>query len=269
LTQQIRVEQQPLSSTDLSYFAEQQQIGTRVKEYTGTLLVKSLLGISLSIVGMAFILAGVAVLILNPAAFLRGMYAGIFGAAWLSFGMFQLRGAARARGAHLSAGTEGVMQVKGTQTEVMRWNQIAAVQQTFTRIQHNYFLQAYILLRRDGTALTLEKSSTDFKALRKTIEAEVTRCQLPEAIAAYHAGHPVIFGAIMVNAQGISVQRQKEHKTLAWNEFKTVKVNDGRFIIKKQGAIASWVPLLIPEVPNLCVLLALIEHITNGQKRRY
>lgn len=62
MIKQIRVGQQPPLSTDLSYFAEQQQIGTRVKEYTGTLLVKSLLGISLSIVGMAFILAGVAVL---------------------------------------------------------------------------------------------------------------------------------------------------------------------------------------------------------------
>ena len=122
MTKQIQVGQQPPLSTDLSYFAEQQQIGTRVKEYTGTLLVKSLLGISLSIMGIAFILAGVAVPILNPAAFLRGIYAGIFGAAWLSFGMFQLRGAARARGARISVKTVGVMQVKGNQTEVMRWH---------------------------------------------------------------------------------------------------------------------------------------------------
>lgn len=266
MSKHIRAVQQPAVSRGLFHLAETQQIGTRVKEYKGTAFMKSLLGISLSILGSAFLLAGVAVLIYNPRAFFTGVYAGIFGFCLLSFGVLQLRVALRARGARIYLGTDGVMRVKGKQTEVMRWDHIVAVQKVFTQLQNNFFLSAYLLLQRDGSALALEKSYKDFKGLGKTIEEEVTRRLLPEAIRAYHAGSPVNFGSILVDAQGIHVQKQKEQKTLAWNEFKMIKEHDGRLMIKKQGALTTWETLFLPQVPNLCVLLALIEHIVDGYK---
>lgn len=132
-------------------------------------------------------------------------------------------------------GSDGLMRVKGHQAETIRWEHIAAVQKSFTQLQNNYFLKAYILLRPDGSALTLEKSYQHFQELGKTIEDEVTRRMLPGAFAAYYAGRPVNFGAIEVSFQGIRIPNTG--KTLPWNEFKAVKVYDGRVTLKKQGAM--------------------------------
>jgi hypothetical protein len=264
MAKQIQAGQQQPLSTVVYQFAEAQQIGAVVKEYKGGTLTKSLLGISLSVLGTAFIIVGVAAIVNIFPSFGKEFYALIIGIGFLGFGITQVRGASRNQGAQVYVGTDGLMRVKGNQAESIRWDQIAAVQKAFTKMQNNYFLKAFILLRSDRSALTLEKSFKDFNELGKTIEEEVTRRMLPGAVAAYNAGSPVNFGAIMVSYQGISVQNGQ--KTLGWNEFKTIKVYDGRVTIKKQGAMLDWEKLLIPQVPNLCVLVALIDYITRGQK---
>ncbi len=263
--QQPSVQQQVLSA-GVFQFAEAQQIGTVVKVYTSSALKKSLLGISLSVLGGAFILAGVAAAALTHtlSSIRVGIYAVIFGLAFLGFGLSQIRAASRNKRAQIHLGTDGLI-VKGNQAEAIRWDQLAAVQKIFTQLQNNYFLRAYVLYRLDGSALALEKSYRDFKELGKAIEEEVTRRLLPGAIAAYDAGNPVSFGAIQVSLQGISVQQQKGPKTLAWDDFERIKVYDGRVRIKKRNARLTWETLLIPQVPNLCVLLALTEYITGGQ----
>ncbi len=71
----------------------------------------------------------------------------------------------------------------------------------------------------------------------------------------------VNFGSILVSYQGLSLQNGQ--KTLPWNEFKGIKVYDGRVSIKKQGARLDWTPLLLSQVPNLCVFQVLVHQITG------
>src|SRR5579859_716913 len=191
-----------VTTAEAFQFTEAQQIGTVVKAYKSSTLKQSLLGISLSVLGSAFILVGVLVVVaLAPTlhSFSTAFYAAVFGLGLLSFGITQIRASSRNQRAQLYIGTDGLMRVKGKQAEAIRWDQIAAVQKIFTQLQNNYFLRAYMLLRHDGSVLTLEKSYQDFKELGKTIEEEVTRRLLPEAIAAYNAGTPVNFGALLVD----------------------------------------------------------------------
>ena len=227
--------------------------------------MKSLLGVSMSVLGGAFILAGVAALVGIMPSFSREIYALVIGIGFLAFGITQLRAVSRNQGSQIYVGTDGLMRVKGNQAEAIRWDQIAAMQKIYTRLQNNYFLKAFNLFRPDGSVMTIEKSYKDFKVLGKTIEDEVNRRMLPGAIAAYNAGNPVNFGPLLLSYQGISVQKPKELKTLTWNEFKAIKEYDGRVNIKKQGSLTTWETLFIPDIPNLCVLLALVQYVTNGQ----
>lgn len=258
--------QPPPFSTRVFQFAEAQQIGTVVKEYRSKTLMKLILGVSLNILGGIFILwgAGLAVLVHSLDSIRAGLFLAAVGLVALSYGFYLTRTAFRNKSARIYVGTDGLMRVKGDQAETIRWDQVAGIQQLFIRSQSNYFLRAYLLLRRDDSVLTIERSYQDFKELGEAIEDEVTRRLLPEALAAYTTGGPVSFGAIQVSSQGILVQKQDGSKTLAWNEFNGYKVYDGRVKIQKRDARRVWETLLIPQVPNLCVLQALTQHITNG-----
>ena len=264
--QQPSLQQQALSA-GVFQFAEAQQIGTVVKEYKSKTLMKSILGVSLNSLGGIFILGGVglAALVHTLDSIRTGLFLAALGLVALSYGLYLTRTASRNKRAQIYVGTDGLLRIKGDQAEAIHWDQVAGVQQMFVQSRSNYFLRAYLLLRRDGSVLAIERSYQDFKELGKAIEEEVTRRLLPEALATYNTGGLVSFGAIQVSLQGISVQKQNGPKTLAWNEFNGYKVYDGRVKIKKRDARLVWETLLIPQVPNLCVLLALTQYITGGQ----
>ena len=75
MAKQIQAGQQQPLSTAVYQFAEAQQIGAVVKEYKGSTLTKSLLGISLSVLGAAFILVGVATIVNIFPSFGKELYA--------------------------------------------------------------------------------------------------------------------------------------------------------------------------------------------------
>lgn len=264
MAEQQFVHQQAFS-TSVFQFAEAQQIGTVVKEYKSQTLMKSILGICLNVLGGIFILGGVglAALVHTLDSIRAGLFLAAVGLVALSYGLYLTRTVSRNKRTQIYVGTDGLMRVKGDQVETIRWDQISGVQQRFVQSRSNYFLRAYLLLRRDGSVLAIERSYQDFKELGKAIEDEVTRHLLPEALAVYQTGGAVSFGAMQVSSQGISVQKQNELKTLLWSEFNGYKVYDGRVNIKKRAGRLAWETLLISQVPNLCVLLALTQHITN------
>jgi hypothetical protein len=259
------VQQQPITANVVQY-VEAQQIGTVVKEYKSKTLMKSILGITLNVLGGAFILGGVLIAVLdhNLKSIETGIIALIFAFVALSFGLFLTRTASHNRKSRIYVASDGLMRVQENQAEVIRWDQVAAVQRGYMQWRTNYFLQAYLLSRRDGSTLVVERSYKDFKKLGKIIEDEVTRRLLPEALDMYNAGHPLYFGVIQVDSQGISVQQKKDPKLLLWNEFNGYKVYDGRLKIKKRASRSVWETILILDIPNLCVLMALIQRITDG-----
>ena len=160
MAEQQFVQQQPFS-TSVFQFAEAQQIGTVVKEYKSKTLMKSILGVSLNILGGIFILGGVglAVFIHTLGSIRAGLFLAALGLVALSYGFYLSRTASRNKRAHIYVGTDGLMRVKGDQAETMRWDQVAGVQQMFVQSRSNYFLRAYLLLRRDGSVLAIEDRS--------------------------------------------------------------------------------------------------------------
>jgi hypothetical protein len=265
MAEQQFVQQQPIFTNTLQ-FAEAQQIGTVFKEYKSRTIVKSVLGITLDVLGGALMLWGllVAVIVHNLNSIRAGLFLVASGLAILSWGYYLTRTAFRNQRTRIYVGSDGLMCVHKGQVEVACWDQVAGVQRNYIQSRSNYFLSGYTLIRRDGSTLMIGRAYHGFKELGTNIEATLTHYLLPEALNIYNSGRPVYFGVIQVDAQGISVLQKKGPKTLPWSEFDGYKIYDGRLQIKKRDARSAWERVPILQIPNLCVLEALTARIMQG-----
>lgn len=174
----------------------------------------------------------------------------------------------------------GLVFIKRSGTEVIRWDQIAYVWHkvkkttstntstnystgyttttTSTRIDHSYIVQ-----RVDGAKIVFDQTFSHLRELGKTIEQEAARYLYPQAVAAYNAGQALAFGKMIVGRAGLSDGR----KTLSWNELKSIKVdeNNGAIAIRKQGKWLNWSNISLSETPNIIVFEALVNGIAGSR----
>jgi hypothetical protein len=267
MAQQMQFGQQPGLAADAYTLAQTYQIGTPVTEYKNNTVTKTVLGITLSILGGLFLLFGLLALFIGGSFFAKLVLI-LIGLSLLIYGISQIRTARRNRGARLYLCSDGVMRVQGDQVQAIRWDQMTSIQKTFTELSgsgtKSYLLKQYILLRPDGTQLVLDNSFGKFKECGAAIEQQVTTRLLPGALAAFQSGQLLPFGPIGVSAQGVSAQNGQ--KVLPWGELKQIQVRNGELKVKKEGAFLDWEIIPTSGMPNLCVLVALLNSITNGQK---
>src|SRR5262249_43133910 len=95
--------------------------------------------------------------------------------------------------------------------------------------------------------------------LGETIQAEVTRVQLPPARSRFKRGEPVSFGSLTIDAKGLS----HEKSTLMWSEIKAIKLEKGIFRIQKKGGWFTWTTEPVDQIPNVMVFLALVDEIVG------
>jgi hypothetical protein len=117
--------------------------------------------------------------------------------------------------------------------------------------------------RVDGVKFVFDHTFSRLRELGKAIEQESARYLLPQAIAAYNAGQPIVFGKMYVNFSGVSDGR----KTLPWSELKSIKVdeNNGAIAIRKQGKWLNWSNLSLSETPNVLVFETLVNRIVGAR----
>ena len=95
-----------------------------------------------------------------------------------------------------------------------------------------------------------------------TVANEVKRIQLPQAIAAYNAGSSVSFGSLTVSQLGIALSQ----KGLPWHQFAGIQINKGYVDIFKKGGLLKWMHVRTQKVPNLFVLLSLIDYARSSKQ---
>jgi len=264
MAEQMQFEQTPRIPVEVYQLAARHQIGTVVEEYKNLSDLKAVLGIGAVALGGLFIVYSLAGIVGFVPSFVREFYTLSLGIAFLIYGVSQVRLAGHNLGARVYQCTEGVMRIKGSQVEAIRWDQVAEIQKFYSTVQNTYSLKEYVLRRVDGTTLTLENSFNGFQDCGRAMEKEVARCLFPGALDAYNAGHVIHFGPISVSDQGISVQNGQ--KVLPWNELKRVKVRNGEITIKHMGALLDWEIVPTSGMPNVRVFVALLDQITGGQK---
>lgn len=127
-----------------------------------------------------------------------------------------------------------------------------------TTTYHTYAVQ-----RVDGANFVFGRTFSHLRELGKTIEQEAARYLLPQAIAAYNAGHPIMFGKISVSFTGVNDGR----KMLSWSELKSIKVdeNNGAIAIRKQGKWLNWSNISLSETPNVLVFETLVNSIVGSR----
>jgi hypothetical protein len=104
-----------------------------------------------------------------------------------------------------------------------------------------------------------------FKGVLDHLLQQGARRQLPQVIATYHAGTPIVFGRIALSQEGIEVDGGK--KRLAWPDVSAIKVTDGQVIIHRHRDILwSWKYLDRRMVPNAALLQEVAGYLLQGQQ---
>jgi hypothetical protein len=147
-----------------------------------------------------------------------------------------------------------------------RWDSIRSVCQRITRNYTNGIYTGttylYLVTREDGATVKLTQIYDGIAALGETIAREVTRVQLPRAMAAIEQGQTVTFGDLALNAGGLGCSR---HGVVPWTEIERVQVNRGYVSLRRAGKWLSWSSKPASQIPNLFVFLTLVDLL---QRRR-
>jgi hypothetical protein len=174
----------------------------------------------------------------------------------------------------------GLVFHKRNSNDVIRWDQIAYVWHMVkksTTTTHNTnpstgyttttasttTYHTYVVQRFDGANFVFDPTFSHLRELGKTIEQEAARYLLPQAIASYNAGHPIMFGKMSVSFSGVSDGR----KMLSWSELKSIKVdeNNGAIAIRKQGKWLNWSNISLSETPNVLIFETLVNSIVGSR----
>lgn len=153
----------------------------------------------------------------------------------------------------------GLIYAKG-KAEVLRWDQMERIWKDLeVERKGSLSVRAYTVRRSDDTLFVFTGELKDVETLGRSIEAEITRRLLPRALAAYHAGGPVVFDEIVVSGYGIGVRPGR--KLLLWDEFERISVDEAKLAVYKKGMKAAWIVIKIADIPNAGVLKELIPHV--------
>jgi hypothetical protein len=104
-----------------------------------------------------------------------------------------------------------------------------------------------------------------FKGLVDHLIQGRVRDQLPQVIATYQAGTPIVFGRVTLTRQGIEVDQGK--KWLSWPDVSSVEVTDQQMSIhSRRETIWSWQRLDRWMVPNAVLLQELTAYLLQEQQ---
>jgi len=156
--------------------------------------------------------------------------------------------------------TYGFVGAKGSAIDVVRWDQIEAVWERIMRSRYG-LRYTYTVRRGDGKIFKYGNVLKGIANLGSTIQQEVTRIQLPRAIAAFKAGQQIPFGPINVAMQGVNNGKE----IIPWNQIGSITIKRGVLAAQIGGRFLRWSSVKARNVPNLGVLIGLVDYVVRGQ----
>ncbi|GCE04841.1 DUF6585 family protein [Dictyobacter aurantiacus] len=161
----------------------------------------------------------------------------------------------------------GLLYVRGSKIDAFRWDQISAF---FIQVVTTYYngirtgtRHRYTVRDSDGRKAVFNDRFADAEEIGNAIDYELTRVQLPMAIAAFDAGQSLPFGKLQVSQQGLAKSPQQ---WLPWQELNDVNVNRGTISIRKKGQMLNWSTISVSRMPNMHIFLALVERGRQMQR---
>jgi len=166
----------------------------------------------------------------------------------------------KAKGLRVLVFAEGLARVQGDTVEVLRWPDVRTVRRAcLTSFERGRRAPArkLILTGADGKEFEFAESLSGWRDLRELVE-QYTLCHLfPQVLEAYEAGEEVAFGQISAGPEGL----RSGGRLLPWPECEAVEVANGMLTVKAGGAWLSFCKVPLQKLPNVHVLIALVEYV--------
>ncbi|MBA2678992.1 MAG: hypothetical protein H0U76_11435 [Ktedonobacteraceae bacterium] len=97
------------------------------------------------------------------------------------------------------------------------------------------------------------------------LQQEEVRRELPQVIAAYTTGTPIVFGDLSLSLQGVEIDQGKER--VPWSEIKSIDVKEQEVSIRLWSKLLYWKTLPRWMTPNAAMLKELAAHIMQVRLR--
>lgn len=189
----------------------------------------------------------------------------------------------RALGKRVLVFSEGLAYTQHGKTDIIRWDDVAAVWQNVIRhfyrqpwqTTHRYTgtTHVYTIKLNDGRKYTFDDALSNVGELGSTIQQESLHHILPRLRQVYEAGQTIPFGALSISKAGIS----RGYNTLPWDQVKEVEIYEGFLNVysTKEQTITdliftkgkgTWASVAVAKTPNAFVFKALVDEILGSSQ---
>ncbi|MEU3349614.1 DUF6585 family protein [Streptomyces sp. NPDC006700] len=181
---------------------------------------------------------------------------------WLAFRTPNLSRKQAARRLHLFE--HGLAEVgRNGEVSVFRWDSMTVLQEITERYANGMYVgttYVYTLHRADGTTLKVTEFYERPECWGPAFQQEITRTQLPGLLTRLEHGETLTYGTVSVNPGGAATPKG----SLTWAEIEKVEMSQGMLVLRKHGKKLPWAQVQVKRIPNLFLLLTLIDHLRYG-----
>ena len=145
-----------------------------------------------------------------------------------------------------------------------RWQDILSMQAAITRHYTNGIYtgttHVYTLFNRQNQKLTLSDAIRNVEEVGKKIGSSIFPLLYERAADQFNSGQVLNYGPVAVSKQSLTFNK----KTYPWTDIKEISIRHGTLAVhKKEGGLFSGMRISAASIPNLDVLLAIIQQVVG------
>lgn len=164
------------------------------------------------------------------------------------------------RNRRLLIGTQGLAYTDGAAITVFPWRDIDFLWEKTNHHSHGSAIRLHVVLtleRNDRVRIKLDNYYfPNLDEIAGHIKREMLQWAWPDLLSSYQGGLDLSFGPLTFHRDGL----RKKHDLVSWIDVRDVKVEEGKLIIIRGNKSLTWFKAPIGEIPNLHILLALVQH---------
>jgi hypothetical protein len=163
------------------------------------------------------------------------------------------------RGGSAIAFERGLARLQGQQCDVMRWQEVQIVRRGRPADANDITIGTPVrltLVARDGREWVFSEAYSELKNLRAVVEECTLAHMIPAALEDLQAGEPLDFGSLAADQDGL---KGPGDASLAWGSVSEAAVDKGMLVVGSKLSSKPYCKIPLYEVPNLHLLIALVE----------
>ncbi|GCE23572.1 hypothetical protein KDK_73720 [Dictyobacter kobayashii] len=163
-----------------------------------------------------------------------------------------------------------IIQKRKEAAQLFSWNEIEAIWLVFARGRRSSssMSENCTIQREDGYKVMLTRHGGDLNKVTTVINEHLCERLLPQLLAQYETGQRVLFGPCGVHQEGLTLG-EKDDKWLSWSHFARFEIKETFLLIYEQEQKLPWASLPTVALPNLLVLIALVDLVRNNSSNKF